>query len=229
MLLLNKYRPITLNNSIKQIVKTCIYRIVKDEFREHLYKNQHGFQSKCSTISNLQELLNIVYNRLDKHLPTDIIYIDFSKSFDSIDQNFLIQKISHICQSHKILKIIHLLLSKNCQTVKIGNQISSKHPIPSDVSQGSILSPLLFVLYINDIFDLKLTSTIIGYADDIQLIGEPGAFLQSDIDAIYEWSSNNHMSINTKQCASIHFGIANPLTSYHINQDSIPNTTFFEI
>ena len=110
--------------------------MAKDKFREHLSKNQYGFQSKCLTISNLLESLNIVYNRLDKNLPTDIIYIDFSKAFDSIDQNLLIQKISHICPSLKILKIIHLLLSENFQTVKIGNQISSKLPIPSGVPQG---------------------------------------------------------------------------------------------
>ena len=135
-------------------------------------------------MSNLLESYNVVYKRFEKREHTDIIYIDFCKAFDSIDQNILINKLINICPSMSIIKILQLLLTKNFQVVKFGDKLFNKLPISSGVPQGSILSPLLFNLYINEIFNLRLNNIIIGYADDIKLIGEPGVLMQSDIDTI---------------------------------------------
>ena len=93
--------------------------------------------------------------------------------------------------------------------------------------QGSILSPLLFSVYVNDLLSKPMYNTIYAFADDIKLVGPPGPNLQADLHAISAWSNTHLLPINTSKCELIHFGKKNPKNSYVIDNVSLPNVECF--
>ena len=150
---------------------------MKDQLMPYLLQNklitnqQHGFLSRHSTCSQLLECVNDWSLALNSHSNVDVIYTDFSKAFDCVVHSKLIVKLESYGISGRLLLWIQDFLSNRTQAVKIGRHRSSFTDVLSGVPQGSVLGPLLFLLFINDIVDIISNDLSIKlYADDVKSI-----------------------------------------------------------
>ena len=175
----SNYRPISLLPVLSKILE----KIVADqltlylESNKLLSNNQHGFRPKLSTETALLELSNNVYYNIDKKKISLLLLLDLSKAFDSVNHDILMKKMYN-------LKIDPLwfksYLSNRFQSVRIAGKLSNKHSISYGVPQGSILGPILFSIFINDLHESFPDCLIVQYADDTQIL------LSGDIDNIQE-------------------------------------------
>ena len=164
------YRPVSLTS---QIVK-----LIEHLFQDHLLKlvgrnktigcHQHGFQNRCSCISQLLECLNDWTNNYDQSTGTDVIYLNFAKAFDTVPHKRLIHKLRAYGIKGKVLNWIQSFLSHRRQKVVLRNGCSNWEDVISGVPQGSILGPILFLLYVNNIPSI-VASTAKMFADDTKL------------------------------------------------------------
>ena len=211
------YRPISLMCSLRKLYEICIDELIHEKISPKLSPLQYGFKNKSSTISNLLSSYYTIYKSLDNRAPIDLISIDFSKAFDRVDFNVLLLELSKFGLSPTFLRAINQLLINRYQTVTIRGRSSTPLSISSGMPQGSVLSPLLFNVYLNRIFDINLNGQLSAYADDLKLIGSPQLNLQSDLDQLMIWSHNYGLDINVDKCAVLHFGKKNPNCAYSIN------------
>ncbi|XP_071951181.1 uncharacterized protein [Antedon mediterranea] len=184
-------------------------RIVHDGLSSHvanaLSPRQHGFVSGRSCQTNLALLLATSYDAINSKKQCDVIYTDFSKAFDSVSHDLLIFKLSKFGLSGSLLSWFKSYLTNRQQRVVIGGETSDWLPVLSGVPQGSILGPLLFNLFINDL-PLKFNhSESLLFADDLKLfkvITTPqDAFsLQEDLNGLVEWTEKWGIKLNANKC-----------------------------
>ena len=204
---IENYRPI----SLTCLVMKTFERILKDKILEHtshlLDERQHGFLSKKSCTTNMVNFCDSLALSLNDCIRTDVVYFDFSKAFDSVNHDILLYKLKHMFNiDGRLLKFLANYLSDREQQVVIGNAISSRKPVLSGVPQGSILGPILFVLFINDLpAGLSYGTELALYADDTKIwrkiVSEKDhEALQNDINYLYNWSINNKMNFHPQKC-----------------------------
>ena len=121
-------------------------------------------------MSNLLETFDTIFDLIDEGAPVDLFYFDFSKAFDSVPHYRLLNKLENLGISGKVLDVIRDFVTNRTMRVCVEGEISERKYVWSGVPQGSVLGPLLFVLYINDLPD-NIKSKIKLFADDLKLIG----------------------------------------------------------
>ena len=161
---------------------------------------------------------------LDKRLPCDVVYFDFAKAFDSVSHNILLSKLHSIGIPPFLYSILHSYLKSRKQRVRVRTSFSNWSPVPSGVPQGSVLGPLLFLLFINDLPNL-LTSMCLLFADDLKIYRSISSthdafLLQSDIDTIHKWCQDNCLPLNISKCKVLHLGPKNAQHPYYFS-DSV--------
>lgn len=117
-----------------------------------LHPNQHGFRKNLSTVSQLLEITHDFATTIDSQLQTDAIFIDFAKAFDKVPHSKLIDKLVSIGINSSIIAWIKMYLSNRTQYVTVNNAASDPLEVFSGVPQGSVLGPILFLIYVNDIY-----------------------------------------------------------------------------
>jgi len=159
----------------------------------------------------------------------DVAYIDFQKAFDSVVHSKLCHKLKSYGVSGKLLDWVTDFLSNRVQAVRVNNKLSDFVPVRSGVPQGSVLGPVLFLLYINDIADLFGNGLSIKlFADDVKLyavindVTDTNNF-QAGLDALNLWSVTWQLPISTQKCAVLHLGRHNAGYSYSVDSVSLPN------
>ena len=185
------YRPISLLPVISKILEKVIYdQIIEFVTKKNiLYKFQSGFRKFHSTDSCLSYLQDKVAKGFDSGLLTGMILIDLQKAFDTIDHKILIEKTKCMGFSNDVIKWFESYLSKRMFSVHVGKSFSDKALISCGVSQGSILGPLLFLLYVNDMVQ-AVNCDLLLYADDMGLI-----FQHKDINIIEQQLNGNFSNI----------------------------------
>ena len=161
------YRPISLTSQVYKVMEFFILESISEHLKQHklILDSQHGFLSKRSRLSNLLIFLEEVTYYIDKGYPVDVIYLDFSKAFDTVPHRRLISKLTAQGITGKTNRWIESWLTDRRQRVCISGAESDWQKVISGVPQGSILSPMLFVIFINDI-DSTVVSSLLKFADD---------------------------------------------------------------
>ena len=170
-----------------------------------------------STITNLLVCYDFVTSQLDKGKPVDVVYLDMAKAFDKVDHALLFGKLQQFGLNTKILRFLFEFLDGRKQRVILSGATSAFVPVTSGVPQGTVLGPLLFVLFINDVFQSGVGSLTLGFADDLKLVSSDPQMLQSDLDIVSNWCETNLMKLNVDKCSVIHFGKKNPRVNYQVS------------
>ena len=144
----------------------------------------------------------IIGNDLDKCVQNDNIFLDFSKAFDKVPDNLLLHKLKTFGLNNKLLNWFTDYLSERSKTVIVEGKQSENLPVTSGVPQGSILGPLLFILYVNDISD-GYSSTVSSFADDVKIFRKikstsDSDVLQNDLKLLEIWAKRWKMYFNVK-------------------------------
>jgi hypothetical protein len=202
------YRPIALTCTMCKIMET----VIKDQILDFLLKNkliskhQHGFMRHHSTATNLLECTHDWFIGLSNCNNIDVIYIDFSKAFDSIVFTKLLSKLEQYGITGALLKWLYGFIHNRIQCVVIENCFSSFTDVASGVPQGSVLGPILFLIFINDIVSSCCGITSVKlFADDVKLYNiyncEDGSLnLQQSVDKIVYWSNIWQLKVNVDKC-----------------------------
>jgi hypothetical protein len=207
------YRPIALTCTCCKVLETIISNELMQYLSDHklITPHQHGFLKRHSTTTNLLESINDWTISLSNHQSVTIAYIDFKSAFDCISHSKLLQKLSCYGIKGNLFFWISAFLSNRSQRVKINSSLSSSRQVTSGVCQGSVLGPLLFNVFINDITDLLDPSTTAKlFADDIKLYSSFSNILpnclQSQLNIIERWSSVWQMRISHSKCNILTIG-----------------------
>ena len=189
--------------SLTLIICKLMESLIKDAVMEHLLSNdvvsssQHGFMPGRSCLTNLIEYLDKLTDIVDSGQSADIIYLDFAKAFDKVPHQRLLTKLRAAGISGKILAWVEAWLSGRKQRVVLNGKTSEWEAVLSGVPQGSVLGPVLFILFINDIDDATSPSAALWkFADDtksVQIIHSEAEqeVMQSDINALQKWAEDS--------------------------------------
>ena len=209
----SQYRPISLTSQIIKLLERIIrlYIIHYLESNNLLPESQHGFRPNRSTISQLLEQYEQILQALGSKHNLDIIMLDYAKAFDKINHSILLFKLKKLGISGQLGKWIGHFLLNRTQTVQIDGHASTPSAVISGVPQGTILGPVLFLIYIADIGDNIKTSTLASYADDSKIHKiiktlQDGLNLQLDVNTLYEWTKTNLMEFNSTKFEILKIG-----------------------
>lgn len=208
------FRPI----AVLSIIDNVFEKILHEQVSKYLLNNnllndyQYGFRKGCGTEEAVLNVINFICNGLDKgNCGVAGIFYDFSKAFDLIDHKILIEKLTYygICGTE--LSLFKSYLTNRQQYVQINSQKSSLRSVQCGVPQGSVLGPLLFMIYLNDITKLGLFGKLFIYADDISLFYPykhetvVKAYMEHDAAIIFEFARINKLILNANKTQLIRF------------------------
>ena len=222
----SNYRAITLTSIICKLLEDFITEHIKHLLKTSNKndKNQHGFTSKKSTVTNLIAALNIWTEALSHGLPVDVIYLDFEKAFNKVPHERLLQQLSKYGITGNLHSWIRDYLHNRTQKVRVNGAYSSTAPVLSGVPQGSVLGPALFLIFVADASEI-IKNFISLYADDTKLFTyileascvdnlHTAESLQLDLNILAVWCDTMQMSYNIAKCHSLHLGKHNPRNTY---------------
>jgi hypothetical protein len=223
---ISNYRPISLLPVAGKILERCIHNHIYPITRPDIHPNQHGFMTSKSTTTQLLEFYDNIYNKLENKIQTDVLYLDLSKAFDSVSHELLLLKLKTFGFSNNLYNWFESYLDNRKQRVLIEGKCSSYKKVLSGVPQGSILGPLLFLYFINDMPKLSNNeeSQLFLYADDSKLCNsviniEDCHKLQDSLHNLLIWGNTWGMNFNESKCVVMSFSkCANPiLYDYYMN------------
>ena len=185
-------------------------------------------QRSCTT--NLLEFLDRVTAAADKGKNVDTVYLDFAKAFDKVPTERLLRKLRGHGVEGRMAGWIRAWLTNRKQRVIVNGRKSSWRAVLSGVPQGSVLGPVLFLLFINDLDEATTEKQIIKkFADDTKIAqviesDSDAGELQASLDRLCEWADKWGMSFNVAKCHVMHIGAHNPMHSYTMNGAALGTT-----
>jgi hypothetical protein len=180
----DNYRPISILPSISKIFEKAIYSQIYNHFHDNnlFMSNQYGFRKQHSTTHALLEIVEYIIKEMDKmNIPINI-YMDLSKAFDTLNHDILLEKLSFYGIQDKAKALMSSYISNRKQYVEFNNTTSNLMIIKTGVPQGSILGPLLFIIYLNDIKNVTKRLHPVTFADDTTLITTLNSFRGYDLE-----------------------------------------------
>ena len=223
------YRPVSLTSVIAKIMES----IIREKILLHLIRNkvlsdcQHGFVPGRNCLTQLLLCLEDWSKMIKEGEPFDVIYTDFSKAFDSVAHQRLLCKLEHLGIRGDVLNWVRSFLSGRTQRVKVDDFFSKWVNVTSGIPQGSVLGPLLFVVFINDLPDELKYSICKMFADDCKIYRrlnqENVNKLQVDLTNLERWSKKWQLPFNPSECKVMYFGKKNP-KNYFVLYDRVLDT-----
>jgi hypothetical protein len=219
----SNYRPI----SLLPVVPKIFERVIADQFLEHLHNisflssTQSGFRKHHSTATCLIKLTNDILLNYDQGLVTGILSLDLSKAFDTIDHSLLLTKIAETGVHSSLLTLFENYLTGRRQFVVINQQCSTTSVLSTGVPQGSILGPLLFIIYINELKKICTQGNVSQYADDTQLYcstQSPESLntqLKNQLITLDNWFHKNKLKLNVDKTQLLLCGSRHKLSNFN--------------
>ena len=226
---ISNYRPISVLPVISKIFETVMHEQLTEHFVNNFLFNpqQYGFRKNSSTELAALELIHRLLNQLNNHSIPINFYIDLSKAFDSLRHDILIEKLAYYGVKNKALDLLKSYLSNRKQYVKLNDITSTVRSISVGVPQGSIIGPLLFNIFINDIVKASTKFSFILYADDTTLHSTLDSFGQNvieiqeaivaELQKVFKWLKLNRLSLNVAKSKFMLF---------HMPQKIVPELSF---
>ena len=197
------YRPISLTSHVIKVFE----RVIRKRLVEYLETNdlisatQHGFRKGRSCLTQLLQHYDEILNNLNEGYETDVLYLDYAKAFDKVDHKLLLQKLKAYGISGRLYDWIQAFLTNRLQTVVVDGYHSAPKPVVSGVPQGSVLGPILFIIFINDLQSVVKNCKTGSFADDTKMQGKISiagdtTLVQEDLNEVVLWSLHNNMALH---------------------------------
>jgi hypothetical protein len=218
------YRPISLLSNINKIIEKLMHERVYDFLEKYncIYNLQFGFRKGHSTTHALIDLTEAIRKMIDDNKFAVGVFIDLQKAFDTVDHKILLKKLEHYGIRGTANKWFDSYLSNRQQFVTINNHNSSLKPMNFGVPQGSVLGPLLFLIYINDLHKAIHFSTARHFADDTNLLISSHSLkqlkkhLNIDLKILTTWLKANKISLNSSKTEILIFKNPNKPMNYDL-------------
>ena len=234
----NNYRPISLLSIFSKIFEKSMYQRLNNflEVNEIIYPNQFGFRKSRSTQHSLIQIVDAINKTIDKGFYGCGIFIDLSKAFDTVNHKILLDKLDHYGIRNESLNWFKSYLSNRKQFVTINQSQSDPLLITCGVPQGSVLGPLLFLIYINDLPSISNKLEFFLFADDTNIYYESNDLtnlektINKELKKLYQWLCSNRLALNIDKTNfvlfhSLHKTIDKPVT-ITINKKAISQANY---
>ena len=219
------YRPISLLPIFSKIFERLIYNRLISFVTENkiLSELQFGFQSNKSTEQAVTSIISNIEKAKEEKRSSYCIFLDFAKAFDTVNHEILLYKLNHYGISGVAHKLFESYLTNRKQQTEVSGTLSDVGIIKHGVPQGSVLGPLLFLIYINDIsqsskilkFFLFADDTTVYYSDKTN--AETENLLNRELNKVSDWLAANKLSLNVKKSNFLHFHHGNAKNKITIN------------
>lgn len=220
---IENYRPITIIDNFSKCLEILVHEFLFNQVKNKIVPQQHGFMKGGSTVTNLLCITQYIADALDASSQVDVIYTDFSKAFDRLDHIILLNKLKAFGLSLNLIDFLKSYLQNRRQFVQCSGQQSKEICVTSGVPQGSILGPLFFNIFINNIID-GLNVKCLLYADDMKIYGHirdthDCVKLQLALDQLSLWCVNNRLALNVSKCNVMSFSLKHCAVEYDYTLD----------
>ena len=200
----SNYRPISILPFISKIFEKLMCKRLNQFLTEHriICKHQFGFRTGLSTSDAIVEFLDGVYDALDRGNALISVFLDFSRAFDTVNHRILLDKLYYYGVRGIVHEWFRSYLHNRVQYVSNGDAVSSFTNITSGVPEGAVLAPLLFSLYINDMYLCCPNLQLIHYADDTTAyvsgagLGDLVHVVNQELELVRKWLQSNRLSLN---------------------------------
>ena len=213
------HRPVSLTCILGKVYEKFVRKHILDHISSSISPEQHGFVSGRSCTSNLLESLDAIIDMMDEGIPVDLLFFDFRKAFDTVPHGKLLVKLENLGIKGGTLEIIQDFLTGRRMRVGVGDSFSKFIDILSGVPQGSVLGPILFLVFINDLPE-SIISLVLMFADDLKLIANASRFdiVDADLKALERWQDKWQLRFNPIKCKVLHIsGNDNPQNIYSLD------------
>ena len=204
------YRPISLLCNVSKVLERLIFDKVSPFVTRQITMSQFGFLRNHSSVQQILKFLNNIVNQIDNKCQCDVIYLDFRKAFDSVPHKELLHKLRSIGIKGSVWKWFECYLSSRVQCVAVNDSMSDVLPVLSGVPQGSILDPLPFIIYVNDLPSIVSYSKTFIFADDTKcsksiMSDSDHQLLQEDLNSLSQWSREWKLLFNESKFRLLQF------------------------
>lgn len=198
------YRPISILSCFAKVLESFVFDVLYSHVKPRIVPEQHGFVKGKSTVSNLLEYTNYLCTAFNDRCQVDTIYTDFRKAFDKVNHRILCCKLSLYGVHGNFLRWVESYIKNRSQIIALKGHLSSPAGIPSGIPQGSLLGPLFFIIFINDLV-IKFNSPCLLYADDLKVFTRVRTqrdctTLQEDLNTLSHWCADNRMFLAADKC-----------------------------
>ena len=221
----NNYRPISILPVVSKVLEKVMFKQRYECLTDNnlLAVSQYGFRPKHSTLTALLVVTNTWYLNIDDGLLNSVLFLDLKKAFGTVDHSILLKKLQLYGLDSHTVQWFKSYLSNRFQSTLVNGTLSDYLPVSCRVPQGSVLGPLLFLIYINDLQECELSSSPLMYADDTAFTlsaYDPTTLaenLNKDLEEVQKWLKSNKLTLNVKKTKYVIIGSHYRLR--HLNGD----------
>ena len=237
----NNLRPISLLPIQIKMLEKVVHNRLFDylENNDLLDNKQGGFRPNHSTVDTIVRFSENIYKNINSGKITIAVYIDLRKAFDTVNHDILLQKLELLGVDGTNLSWVKNYLQNRTQYTLVNNLCSSKAKVTCGVPQGSVLGPLLFLIYVNDMQNTLLYSKHFLYADDTVIfhtgldVDDVVSTLQEDLDRYKKWCEGNKLTVNTKKSNFVVYGTRSKVSKqknlkFELNGDDLIKVPYYK-